>query len=91
VRFRFVEAEKAYYPIRLLCRCLAVSRSGFYAWRRRPRSARAREDARLKVEIAGMHSASRRTYGSPRILGAPAFFGTFARKGIGFRASAWHA
>ena len=68
MRFRFVEAEKAYYPIRLLCRCLAVSRSGFYAWRRRPRSARAQEDARLKVEIAGMHSASRRTYGSPRIL-----------------------
>ena len=68
MRFRFVEAEKAYYPIRLICRCLAVSRSGYYAWRRRLPSARARQDARLRVEIAASHSASRRTYGSPRIL-----------------------
>jgi putative transposase len=68
VRFRFVEAEKAHYPIRLLCRCLAVSRSGYYAWRKRPASARAQHDARLKVEIAASHSASRRTYGSPRVL-----------------------
>ena len=52
MRFRFIEAEKAGYPIRLLCRCLAVSRSGFYAWQKRPISARARHDARLKVEIA---------------------------------------
>jgi transposase InsO family protein len=68
VRFRFVEAEKAYYPIRLMCRCLAVSRSGYYAWRNRSPSARSRQDARLKVEIAASHTASRRTYGSPRIL-----------------------
>jgi putative transposase len=68
VRFRFVEAEKALYPIRLMCRCLAVSRSGYYAWRKRPRSARVKQDARLRVEIAASHSASRRTYGSPRIL-----------------------
>ncbi len=68
MRFRFVEAEKAHYPIRLMCRCLAVSRSGYYAWRKRPPSARARHDARLKVEIAASHSASRRSYGSPRVL-----------------------
>jgi putative transposase len=68
VRFRFIEAEKAYYPIRLLCRCLAVSRSGFYAWRTRRVSTRAKQDARLKVEISASHSVSRRTYGSPRIL-----------------------
>jgi putative transposase len=68
VRFRFIEAEKAHYPIRLLCRCLAVSRSGYYAWRTRAPSTRAQRDARLRVEIAASHSASRRTYGSPRIL-----------------------
>jgi len=68
VRFRFVAAEKAHYPIRLMCRCLAVSRSGHYAWRTRPASARSQQDARLKVEIAASHAASRRTYGSPRIL-----------------------
>ncbi len=68
MRFRFIEAEKALYPIRLLCRCLAVSRSGYYAWRKRPVSARVKQDARLRVEISAAHSASRRTYGSPRIL-----------------------
>ena len=68
MRFRFIDAEKACYPIRLLCRCLAVSRSGYYAWRGRAPSARAQDDARLKVKIAASHSASRCTYGSPRIL-----------------------
>ena len=68
MRFRFIEAEKAYYPIRLLCWCLAVSRSGFYAWRKRPASAHARQDRCLKVEIAASHTASRHSYGSPRIL-----------------------
>ncbi len=68
MRFCFIEAEKADYPVRLLCRCLAVSRSGYYAWRERPVSARTKQDARLRVEIAASHSASRRTYGSPRII-----------------------
>jgi len=67
MRFRFIEGEKARFPVRLLCRCLEVSRSGFYAWRKRPRSARACEDERLKVEIKAAHKASRETYGSHRI------------------------
>ena len=67
MRYRFIDAEKASYPIRLLCRCLAVSRSGYYAWRDRAPSARSREDAQLKVKIAAYHAASRRSYGSPRI------------------------
>jgi putative transposase len=63
-----VEAEKANYPIRLMCRCLRVSRSGYYAWRARPASARTKQDAQLRVEISASHRASRKTYGSPRIL-----------------------
>ena len=68
MRFAFVAVEKAWYPVRLLCRCLEVSRAGFYAWQRRPISARKQEDAQLCVEIAASHRESRRTYGSPRIL-----------------------
>jgi transposase InsO family protein len=68
VRFSFVAAEKASYPVRLLCRCLEVSRAGFYAWQRRGPSSRAREDAVLSVEIAASHTQSRKNYGSPRIL-----------------------
>jgi len=32
VKYAFIDAEKAHYPVRLLCRCLAVSRSGYYGW-----------------------------------------------------------
>jgi len=67
MRFLFIDAEKASYPIRLLCRCLAVSRSGYYAWRGRAASAHDQQDARLRVEIAASHAASRKTYGSPRV------------------------
>jgi len=51
----------------MLCRCLDVTPSGFYAWRQRPESPRAQEDRRLKVLIAASFQGSRRTYGSPRV------------------------
>jgi putative transposase len=46
---------------------LGVSRSGFYAWRDRAPSARAREDAELLERICAFHEASDGTYGAPRI------------------------
>ena len=67
MRFGFVEAEKAKYPVALMCRVLEVSRSGFYAWRKRPASARALEDQRLTLEVGAIHAESRRSYGSPRV------------------------
>ena len=51
----------------LLCSLLNVSRSGYYAWARRPRSKRALDDEVLAVQITAFHQLSRRTYGSPRI------------------------
>ncbi len=50
-----------------MCRVLGVSTSGHYAWRRREPSARATADARLLARIRRVHSASRGTYGSPRV------------------------
>ena len=50
-----------------MCRVLKVSRSGYYAWRDRPPSVRAREDERLCGLIEEAHELSRGTYGSPRI------------------------
>lgn len=55
------------YPVSLMCSALRVSRSGFYAWRRRQPSKRAREDARLAAEIRTVHQQARGTYGSPRV------------------------
>ncbi len=51
----------------ILCRCLEVTRSGFYAWRGRPESAHARRDRQLRVLVRASFDASRRRYGSPRI------------------------
>lgn len=50
-----------------MCRAADLSRSGFYAWRRRTESRRAVEDRRLLVKIKAVHQKSRQTYGSPRI------------------------
>jgi putative transposase len=51
----------------MLCRCLQVTRSGFYAWQRRPESAHTRRDRHLRVRVRASHNASRRAYGRPRI------------------------
>jgi transposase InsO family protein len=61
-------AEKANYPIALMCRVLGVSRSGWYSWQARVRpSAREIDDAGLVAKIREIHTASRETYGSPRV------------------------
>ena len=67
MRFRFIDAERANYPISILCRCLRVSRAGYYAWKVRPPSRRSVENTELGVAIKAAHKASRGTYGSPRI------------------------
>jgi transposase InsO family protein len=50
-----------------MCRVLAVSRAGYYAWHRRPPSARAQTDTQLRVAIRAIHAAARGRYGRPRI------------------------
>jgi putative transposase len=67
VKFAFIQTEKAAFPVTVLCRVLGVSRAGFYAAQRRPVPPRVTEDARLAVQIAAIHRASRRCYGSPRV------------------------
>ena len=65
--FKFIDAEKAYYPISLLCRILKVSRSGYYGWKDRSPSKRDRENAALTEKIREIHDRSRRIYGYPRV------------------------
>jgi transposase InsO family protein len=66
VRFAFIDAEKAQWPVDVQCETLGVSRSGYYAWKGRPEAPRAAEDAELVDAIKAAHEASRATYGSPR-------------------------
>ena len=70
MRYRFIEAEKATYPVTMLCRVLQVSRSGFYAWHKRPISPPAEETRRLDAEIQELFEASKRRSGSPKITHA---------------------
>jgi putative transposase len=67
--FRFVDEHQAEYRITDLCRVARVSRSSFYAWKQRPVSPRAVANAQLLEEIRGIHTASRGTYGAPRVCG----------------------
>lgn len=65
--FAFIAAEKAVFPVEVLCHTLGVSRSGFYAWQRRPESARAVADRRLRFALRIAHRESHQRYGSPRL------------------------
>ena len=67
MRFRFIAVEKADHSITILCRCLRVTRSGFYAWQCRPESTHARDDRRLKVLVRVSFEESKHRYGSPRV------------------------
>ena len=65
--FRFIAAKKAEHSIKIMCRVLEVSRSGFHAWTARAPSARVVADQVLTARIAEIHADSRKTYGSPRV------------------------
>jgi len=53
--------------MRILCRVLEVTRSGFYAWRARKPSVRNLEDEQLRPKIVKAFETGRGTYGSPRV------------------------
>jgi len=67
LKFRFIDEQRITYPVRLLCKTLGVSSSGYYSWRRRGPSHRAETDRQLQRRICHIHEESRRLYGSPKI------------------------
>lgn len=70
MKFACIARHRAEFPVRLMCRVLHVSPAGFYAWVRRPASARAVGDRRLRVHVRAIHTTSNRSYGAPRIARA---------------------
>jgi transposase InsO family protein len=70
LKFNFIDAEKALFPVSMLCRELGVSRSGYYARQDRPASKREQEDERLKLLVQMAHREGRRYYGRPMVHAA---------------------
>jgi len=68
VKFGFVARHRGIWPIEFACEALGISRSGFYAWRRRPLSRRARTDAAILATIRASFAMSDATYGVRRML-----------------------
>ena len=67
MKYQFIATHRQEFEITVMCRVLQVSRSGYYAWRRRPVSGREMANQKLTQQIEAIHQQSRQTYGSPRI------------------------
>lgn len=67
MRYACIARHMGEFPLRLMCRVLEVSRSGFYAWSSRPKSSRATANDRLRLEIRAVHAETHRRYGAIKI------------------------
>lgn len=67
MRYRCIDRHRRLYPVRMMCRALKVSRSGYYGWRIRPESRRDQVDRELIGVIRRIHAESKGVYGSPKI------------------------
>lgn len=67
MKYAFIRTHESVHRVTRLCAVLAVSRSGYYAWRDRPPSARAREDARLLPILRQLHQEMREQYGAVKL------------------------
>ena len=63
-----MKTNQADFPVQAMCRVLGLSPSGYYAWLKRPLSARAQRDAELVTKIRRIHDDNRGVYGRPRIF-----------------------
>jgi len=68
VKYACIHSHLGEFRLRLMCRVLGVSVSGFYAWTKRGPSERSKQDQSLLAEIEKSYRASRRNYGSPRVF-----------------------
>jgi len=62
-----IKELRSEYPVRVLCRVLGVSRSGYHAWATRHASQRAKTRERLKLAAHAAHQRTRQTYGAVRL------------------------
>ena len=79
--FAFIEQHATTSPVRLMCRVLGVSPSGYYGWRSRPESARSASNRQLLDDVQRIHAGHQRRYGSPRVHAALRAEGRTASRG----------
>ena len=70
MRFQYIEDHRDEFPVTLMCRVLDVSSSGYYAWYKRPPSAREIANRELYKKIKVVYNENHGVYGSPRIYRA---------------------
>jgi putative transposase len=67
MKYKYIESYRSEFEVGKMCRALGISRSGYYAWWKNPKSRREKENEELVGEIREIHEKSRYTYGSPRV------------------------
>jgi len=67
VKYAVINANKALFGMKMMCRVLSVSRSGYYAWKKQPESLRSQETTKLAKAIRAIYDDEKQRVGSPRI------------------------
>lgn len=67
MRYAWIDQQRDCYPLKLLCRVLQVSRSGYYAWRGRAPSVTAQRRQQIGQAAQESHRDSHGTYGYRRV------------------------
>jgi len=67
MRYAFIERHRSEHGVEKMCQVLEVTRSGYYAWRKRPLGGRRREDERLLAAVKRVYGQNKGNYGSPRV------------------------
>lgn len=67
MKYQFIDDHRSWFKVKKMCRTFNISRSRYYAWRKRIQGPRQLENEILIESIKAVHKTSRQTYGSPRI------------------------
>ena len=67
MKFAWIHQHREAFDVMIMCSTFQVTRGGYYAWRKRPASARAARKQHLMRQIQHVHRHSHGIYGSPRI------------------------
>ncbi|MDB5299071.1 MAG: insF1, partial [Phycisphaerales bacterium] len=67
MKFAFIQEHPGEFEVERACEALGVSRSGYYAWLKRPQSGTAKRREELAIKVKAVHEANRGVYGSPRV------------------------